>query len=199
MIPARLIRTVPEVTTDEVESFWATACALHPTWDHATYRDPIDPAWFPLTSPYWDDCTSGAQRAGLIRLEALLVGGGVYIDSDVELFRPLDSLLGLSGFGLWEDAKTVPDFVLAAEPNHPAIRACLTAAIDCVRSGGKAWASGPGVCTRLLPGRPNFALLPPASFAPYHYSEKHRRHEDHAAAHPYAFGAHHWHHSWDDR
>ena len=196
MIPARLIRTVPAATTGEVEEFWQRARDLHPTWDLATYRDPIDPAWFPLTAKHWDACQSGAQRAGLIRLEALWHSGGVYIDSDVELYRPLDVLRHCAGFGLWEDPNTVPDFVLAAEPNHPAIKACLDAAIACVRDGGKAWASGPGVCTKLLPGRNDFLLLPPASFAPYHYNERHRRHEDHKAAHPYSFGAHHWHHSW---
>jgi hypothetical protein len=47
----------------------------------------------------------------------------------------------------------------------------------------------------VLPNRDDVALLPPGSFYPYHYTERHRRHEDHAAA-PWTFGAHHWAASW---
>jgi len=202
MIPARLIRTIPEHPSDEAERFWSLGCTLHPSWDHVTYQDPIDPAWFPITSPFWPRCQSGAQKAGLIRLEALYGSGGIYIDSDVELYRSLEPLRGGPGFGLWEDENTVPDFVLGAEPEHPAIWACLTMAIDRIqsdsadwRTGNGAWATGPGVATTVLPGRDDFLLLPPASFAPYHYSQPERATENHAAI-PYSFGAHHWHHSW---
>jgi hypothetical protein len=83
MIPRRLIRTVPEQTVDEVEGFWSRVVELHPGWEHVTYRDPIDAALFPVTSPLWGRCRSGAQRAGLIRLEALARVGGIYLDSDV--------------------------------------------------------------------------------------------------------------------
>ena len=38
-------------------------------------------------------------------------------------------------------------------------------------------------------------LLGPESFYPYHYTEKHRRTEDHGA-NPATFGAHHWAGSW---
>ena len=203
MIPHRLYRTVPETTTDEVEAFWAKACELHPTWEHITYREQVDPAWFPITGRAFERCDSGAQKAGLIRLELLLHGGGIYIDSDVELYRPLDSLCGLQGFAAWEDADVVPDAVLGAKADHPAIGKCLQLALERItsgssdwRTGSGAWSTGPGVTTTVLPGRSDFALLPPGSFYPYHYNEKGRRHEDHAAAQPWAFGAHHWHHSW---
>lgn len=203
MIPARLLRTVPEHTTAEVEAFWSHACDLHPTWEHVTHREPIDPAWFPLTGHLFDRCRSGAQKAGLIRLELLLHGGGVYLDSDVQLYRPLDALRPLGGFAAWEDPDTVPDAVLGAEAEHPAIRECLRLAIERLtsdggdwRTGNGAWSTGPGVTTTVLPGRDDFALLPPGSFYPYHWNEKQRRHEDHATAQPWAFGAHHWHHSW---
>ena len=203
MIPARLIRTIPPEPTDEAELFWQRACELHPSWEHVTYRDPIDPAWFPMTGPHWHLCRSGAQKAGLIRLEALLHGGGVYLDSDVEVFRSLAPLRHCSAFATWEDTSTVPDFVLGATPNHPAIRACLDLALERIRqtgnadwrTGSGAWATGPGVTTTVLPGRADVLLLPPPCFAPYHYSEPHRADEDHAAQ-PCTFGAHRWAHAW---
>ena len=85
MIPRILHRTVPAETAAEAEQFWAKAVALHPGWEHHTWRDPLDPAEFPITSPHWWRCMTGAQLAGLVRLEVLWNHGGIYIDSDVEL------------------------------------------------------------------------------------------------------------------
>ncbi len=209
MIPATLIRTVPTATTDEVEQFWEGACALHPGWRHLTYRDPIDPAEFPLTSPHWGRCQSGAQMAGLIRLEALWRHGGVYLDSDMEMYRPLTSLLGAQVFAGYEDPGVVPDAVIGAEPCHPVIREALNLALLRLTrpqtrrpryawtENNGAWATGPGVTTTLFPGRPDVLLLPPGAFYPLHYSAK--AEADWAkvrAENPWAFGAHRWHHSW---
>lgn len=194
MIPKILHRTVPAETTEEVEQFWRVAQALHPFWECRTYRDPLDPADWPLTAAHWHACGNGAQLAGLIRLEALIRHGGVYIDSDFECYRPFDTLLGSMAFAGWEDPNTVPDAVLGAVPGHAAMRACLRQAIHQLPHG--AWESGPGVMTRILPGRPDVLLLPPGSLYPYHYTERERRQEDHAAANPWAFGAHHWAGSW---
>lgn len=202
MIPARLIRTVPEQTSGQVEDWWRQACDLHPDWDHTTYRDPLDPAWFPLTSPYWHLCESGAQLAGLVRLEALWSAGGFYLDSDLELFRPLDHLRQCRMVGTWEDNDTVPDWFLAAEPHHPAVKLCLDLAIVRIqsddpawRTGRGAWSTGPGVTTTVLPGRDDVLLLAPAVLAPYHYTEKHRAAEPHHT-NPICLGAHRWAHSW---
>lgn len=206
MIPPRLIRTVPAETSDEVEAFWATACELHPGWEHITYRDPIDPADFPATADLWPRCRSGAQRAGLIRLEALARHGGIYIDSDVELYRNLRPLLGVPAFAGYEDPGVVPDAVLGAYAGHPAILECLALAIARLtgsqrgttwRDNDGAWATGPGVTTTILPGRDDVLLLPPGSFYPLHYT--HKAGADWAAvreANPWAFGAHRWHASW---
>lgn len=199
-IPRILHRTVPETTTVEVDLFWERATELHPGWQMLEHRDPLDPVDWPETGDLWTRCTSGAQRAGLIRLEALWRWGGVYLDSDVEPYRNLEPLLALEGFAAWEDRKVAPDAVLAARPQHPAVAIMLERARAEVVAGRGAWASGPGVTTSVLPGRPDWLLLPPGSFYPYHYTDKAtKRDEDHAAAQPWAFAAHHWHHSWEGR
>lgn len=200
-IPRIIFRTVPKRTTPEVEGFWRRACELHPDWRHITYRDPIDPALFPMTSPLWRRCRSGAQKAGLIRLEALLRHGGIYLDSDVEVLRSLHPLLQLEGFAAFEDPGVIPDAVLGARLGHPAIDACLRLAIERLEAASGDWRTdgpwgcGPGVTTTVLPGRDDFFILAPSSFYPYHYTEKERRNEDFSIL-PWVYGVHHWHNSW---
>lgn len=204
MIPRRLVRTVPATTDSGVERFWEQACKLHPDWEHVTHRDPLTIDEWPLTARAWHRCRSGAQLAGLVRLETLWHHGGIYIDSDLELYRSLEPFTGLRGFSIWEDPNTAPDFVLGAEPEHPAIRECIEAALWRIssdstdwRTGNGAWSTGPGVTTTVLPDRDDWLMLPPGSFAPYHYSQRNKRHHDHRADQPWSYGAHHWRHSWE--
>jgi mannosyltransferase OCH1-like enzyme len=201
MIPKRLVRTVPAVTSDEVEGWWEGACKAHPDWDHVTWRDPIDPLRFPITAKHWKSCTSGAQLAGLIRLEDLWHSGGIYLDSDVQVYRSFEPLRFFPMFAGWEDPGVVPDAILGAVQQHPAIELCLHEALRRLgsknpdwRSGAGAWSTGPGVTTSILPGRCDVLLLPPAAFYPVHYTDKQqtRRHEPA----PYSFAIHHWNASW---
>lgn len=195
-IPRILHRTVPAETSPQVEAWWEHWRQLHPGWDLKTWRDPLSPAEWPHTSDLWEKCQNGAQLAGLIRLEALWTYGGVYVDSDVEPYRSLEPLLNLPGFAAWEDYKVIPDAVLGAEPGHPAVMVMMLKARHTVSHGGDAWNSGPGVTTSTLPNRPDWLVLPPGTFYPYHYNERHRRGDDHMTQQPWSFGAHHWAGSW---
>lgn len=193
-IPMILHRTVPEQTTQEVERYWKRFGELHPEWDLRTYRDPTDPADWPLTGDLFHRCQNGAQKAGLIRLEALFTHGGVYVDSDVEPFRPLDPLLNCRAFAAWEDERVVPDAVLGAVPQHPAFKDMLIRARQSIERGEDAWRSGPGVTTAVLPRREDVLVLPPGAFYPAHYHEKHKLGTN--GERPWVFLEHKWHHSW---
>ena len=196
-IPRVLHRTVPLETPEQVEAWWEAFAVMHPDWQLRTYREPIDPADWPLTGDLFGLCKSGAQKAGLIRLEALYTSGGVYVDSDVEPVRPLDPLLNARAFAGWEDENCVPDALLGAEAGHPAFKVMLAKARRSVESGGDAWDSGPGVTTSTLPGRGDVLLLPPGSFYPVHYKEKSRLGTRNHL--PWVFAEHKWHHSWDPK
>lgn len=192
-IPRILHRTVPQETTEQVEAWWEGFRRLHPGWELRTHRDPMNPKDWPLTGDLWPRCANGAQKAGLIRLEALVTHGGVYADSDVEPLKSFEPLLQLPAFAGWEDETTVPDAVLGAEPRHPAFVLALEKARTVIEGGGDAWQSGPGVTTELLPGRDDVLLLPPGAFYPHHYLQKNKADENGG---PWVFARHHWHGSW---
>jgi len=204
MIPRTLFRTVPTVTDDQTEAWWNASVALTPDWDHITYRDPINPHDFPITAPFWGSCTSGAQMAGLIRLEALHKHGGLYLDGDAELLRDPAPLLMTHGFAGWEDRNVIPDAILGFQAGHPVLPVMIAEAIAMLSEG--AWQSGPGVTTRNLQGRDDVLLLPPGSLFPYHYSIKRQYRADTADGRarvaqipheqPWAYAVHHWRHSW---
>lgn len=195
-IPRIMHRTVPADTPAQVEDWWLGLQRLHPDWELKTWRDPLSAEDFPITHHLHKLCASGAQKAGLVRLELLVTHGGVYVDSDVEGIRPLDSLLHVPAFAAWEDEKVVPDAILGAMPGHPVFKQMLGRAMSLVELGSQdAWETGPGVTTAMLPWREDVLLLPPGSFYPVHYREKHNvgtRNKQ-----PWVFLEHKWHHSWD--
>lgn len=197
-IPRILHRVVPEAPNELADRWWAAFGKLHPEWTLLTHRDPLDPAEWPATSPYWDQCQNGAELADLVRLEALLRWGGIYVDQDVEPWRALDPLLPLSAFAAWEDERVVPNAVMGAVPSHPAIQACLDLALDRIEQ--PTWERGPGVTTAVLVGRPDVLLLPPGSFYAVHYRDPDRKRlmadPQLRNRHPWGFGLHHYWGSW---
>ena len=197
MIPRRLVRTVPAHTHPHMEVLWDEACRLHPDWEHVTWRDPVDASSFPFTSPYWADCESGAQLADLIRAEDLLHNGGWYIDSDVQMLRPLDSLCALQGVAAWEDNLHIPNAVLGFAPGHPALQRVIDLAIR--RRFQGTWKAGVGVTTEVFRTRDDMTLLPPGAFYPVHWREAHRGFVNWskvAADNPWAFCIHKYAASW---
>lgn len=198
MIPRRLVRTVPEHPTAEMDARWRKACELHPDWEHIDLRDPVNRANFPIASHLWDTCDSGSQKSDLIRAEELFHRGGVYIDSDVDCYRPFDSLLGLAGFAAYEDIDHICTAVIGFEAGHPAVGELLTEGVR--RHDQGAWKAAIGVASEIWPGRADMALLPPGSFFPVHY---HARWEDRMPPrwvirkeNPWAYCAHLWDGSW---
>ena len=197
MIPRRLVRTIPATTSSDTEKLWDIACRLHPMWDHVTWRDPIPESAFPLTSPYWHECETGAQLADLVRAEDLLHNGGWYIDSDMWMLKPLDSLCALEGVVAYEDRLHIPNAVLGFRPGHPAIKKVVELAIQRRYEG--TWNAGVGVTTEVFAGRTDITILPPGSFYPVHWKEAHRGRvswRQAATDNPWAFGIHKYVASW---
>jgi len=197
MIPKRLIRVVPQHTTVEVENWWDHACDIHKGWAHVTLRDPLDPKRFPNTSHLWRTCESGAQLADLVRTEELYWSGGVYVDSDVEVYKSFEPLRGTGGFAAWEDSDHIPNAVMGFPAKHPAVYRVLELAAQ--RHNQGTWAAGVGVTTEVFRNRDDMLLLPPGSFYPTHYRDPWRNTlstDELKAQRPWAFCRHWWAHSW---
>ena len=197
MIPHRLVRTVPTETHPHVEILWDEACRLHPDWEHVTWRDPIDAKAFPLTSPFWADCETGAQLADLVRVEDLLHNGGWYIDSDVQVLKPFDDLCALNGVAAWEDHLYIPNAVLGFTPGHPALAKIIDLAIK--RRFQGTWIAGVGVTSEVFRTAADMTLLPPAAFYPVHWKQAHRgfvNWRDVARDNPWSYTIHKYAASW---
>lgn len=96
-------------------------------------------------------------RADVVRLELLHRFGGLYVDTDVEPARPVDTLLGgvacLAGRSPQHIAGVHPitNAVMAAIPQHPFVRACidgLPAAVEAFAGRSLAQMAGPWHLTR---------------------------------------------------
>lgn len=57
----------------------------------------------------------------VVRLYALFMQGGIYMDTDVEVLKPLDSILDYKAVSGFETTNLVPTGLMAAEPHLPII------------------------------------------------------------------------------
>lgn len=55
----------------------------------------------------------------VVRLHALVNFGGIYMDTDVEVVKPLDEFLELKAFSGFQTVDSVPTGIMAAEKGHP--------------------------------------------------------------------------------
>lgn len=208
MIPHRLIRCVPQLPPDWAEANWERWQDLNPGWEFVTIADPIDPTWFPVLGHLHRYATSGAQLAGMVRLEEVWTSGGVYCDMDMEPLRPLARLLervdaGQAFIGT-EDGVHLTDAMFGAPAAHPGLLLCMSRVLDLYHGHEhegealpSAQATGPLTTTVVLSGRPDVVVLPQPVLYPYSYLERHRRHEDFAATSPESIAVHHWAFSWE--
>ena len=59
------------------------------------------------------------------RLHALVAQGGIYMDTDVEVIRPLDNLLQYEAFACFERENAIATCLMACQAGHPLFREVL--------------------------------------------------------------------------
>ena len=55
----------------------------------------------------------------VVRLYALVTEGGIYMDTDIEVVKPLDELLTLEAFMGFEIETKISTGIIGAVPHHP--------------------------------------------------------------------------------
>ncbi len=164
-IPPILHRVVIGLEPDDARRWWAKFGELHPTWDLRTHSLPFDPKEWPLTSWLFPHTVHPAQLADFIRLEALWNDGGVYVDWDIEPYRPFDPLLPLEGFVGWAHERIAANGVMGFRPHHPAVGAALDLAFaNFAKDRENMISVGPVAITESVRGRADVLMLPPQSF-----------------------------------
>lgn len=187
--------SLPDNVTDQQKEAVETARRLHPHWEIKIWDDgnPVENA---RLAKYLARANSGAQRADLIRLDALYTYGGVYLDSDMVLVKSLDELAAHYHFFIGtEDGWHLTNAQIAAAAQHPAIDAIITF----LEENEPDWSlppnetTGPVLFSRLLGWRPDVTVLPRETFYPYNWNEQTVRHP-----HRGSYAEHLWAHSWNE-
>jgi FkbM family methyltransferase len=188
LIPHIIHFTVPARTTPAQERAIARARELHPDWQLNVWRDPV-PADGLRLAALWPNTNSGAQLADLIRLDVVNAYGGIYLDSDIMLQRPLDNIAAHCDFFICsEDGNLATNAVFGAVAKH----AVTTDLIENLIAFPPDWTLPPNETTgseffsRNLKWREDVTILPRGTFYPYNWDSA--REKRHAAA----YGAHEW-------
>jgi mannosyltransferase OCH1-like enzyme len=147
--------------------------------------------------------------ANFVRVWALLKHGGIYLDTDIELRRPLDDLLFNRCFAGFQLAQRHVDWVnnavIGAEPGHWFIERLHRCFVDDLKGWQNVGSgAGPGLLTRMLTAHglssyleqpqqlQDVTLYPRRWFYPYSWMEGFS--EDCVTSDTYAI--HHWDHTW---
>ena len=126
-----------------------------------------------------------------MRFKILRDQGGVYLDTDMQLLRPLDPLMDVPGFSGWNRSHTyIYCGLIGATPHHPFMKE-LVKAYDALPAG--VYPTSPEMFTRtyLASTYQDFVIHPSSFFYPVSAEEKitHSRLGN-------AFATHHWDETW---
>lgn len=185
--------TVPEKLSALQTKAIERARELHPSWDVKVWQDPVRPAGYKMEK-YWPKVTSGAQFADLLRLDLVYKWGGVYVDSDLLLLKPLDELINkYDCFLASEDGTYLTNALIAAEKAHPAILAVIEELLSNEPDWGlPPWiTTGPELFSRVLKSNKAITVLPRETFYSYNWDEP-----DSKRTHRHSYGEHLWAKSW---
>jgi hypothetical protein len=149
-----------------------------------------------------------SKVSNLVRLEALWRYGGIYLDTDIEVLKTFDDLLGegcVVGFQHeHHDRDWVNNAVLIAKPGHPFLKDCIDLTLDHFNRTGE-FLRSPTVTTTVLKERglarygtqrvKDVLVLEADYFYPVPYWQTH----DALKPATRSYCTHHWHFSWKDR
>jgi len=166
----------------------------HPGWEQRLWRDDDLPE-LGVPAEIIARAENPVELADVARFHIIARHGGVYVDTDFECLRPLDSLLkGVDAFAAFQLPGEVNTALLGATAGHPAFRRAAELVTETFGRAPLPGSTGPPFFTHLLWDSPEVTLFPPELFYPYLWTEPERRNEHF----PGAYAVHHWAMSWRD-
>ena len=181
---------------DAVQGMRETWRRHHPHWELRL--------WLPAeleglrNQALYDRATSYAQKADIARFEIVERHGGVYLDTDMECLRPIDTLVDRLSFFAGRERQGVGASIFGAVPGHPLLREVIASLpVSCLCHRLLNMQTGPTLLTQVMlrrrwEARPGVRIFPAPFFYPYDWTEPWRRGD----RFPTAFAVHHWSHSW---
>ncbi len=184
----------------EFVAFGESFQRFHPDWEMKLWTEANIP---PLRNQVeFDGAETLAQKADILRYEILLDHGGVYIDTDFECLRSIDTLIkDCRAFSATEDTQWISIGIMGAVPGYPLFQAVVDELPAALRSRPTAAVNeqtGPLFFTKVVTGRrlkgldSDFRVFEPKLFYPYTVGQQHLR----AGPFPDAYAVHHWAGSW---
>ena len=178
----------------QLQAWSATIREHHPDWQYRLWRD----ADCEHLQKLLTKCRNVACASDVVRLYALYAAGGVYLDFDIECFKPLEPLLDVAAFGAydgcfyagghyrdWVGKPVVCNAVMASAPNQRWISDQILS-LPYWAAKEPPW--GPKLATVFL--NDEVKLYPTEYFYPFRPEHEIR------TPHPDSFLAHHWQKMW---
>jgi mannosyltransferase OCH1-like enzyme len=141
-------------------------------------------------------CAHVSQQSDIYRYEIGLQEGGVYIDTDFQCLRNIESIVsGARCFAARQqddhnDPHAIACGFFGTMPGHPLLEELVA---DIPRANvGESYALGPPFFTAHVKAHPDVRLFDRQLFYPYRWDELHRRNE----CFPDAYAVHHWSSKW---
>jgi mannosyltransferase OCH1-like enzyme len=200
---------------------WADGwLSLNPGWEMRWWTDRHLPEM--VNRGAFDAAEKMAAKSDILRYEVLARFGGVYVDSDFEPLKPIETILaGVHSFQADELDDRPCNAILGCAAEDPFYRSVVKAIPESIRGGGDIVATtGPGLLKRVIAdylGERRRKVDDPAPgveqrrwkiesadgrryihgfhwsvFYPYHYDQPELENNDF----PQAYGKHHWTASW---
>lgn len=172
---------------------------IHPDWQYMeTNEDTLDPLL--ASTPYIKGVLERGEfvkATELGRIAALYAYGGIYLDADVEVIKPLDGLLDNEAFIGREDDKHVNGAVMGSQPGNGFLHHLVFGFPAFTDGELPANHYGPLYLTKMLAiwqrqGDGVVTVYPPEFFYPYNWDQK----LEDAVITPQTVAIHHWAKSW---
>jgi FkbM family methyltransferase len=182
---------IPAIPNEQQLNVIDNAKRLHREWEVRVWKDTVSNENL-LLSHYYTKANCGAQVADLIRLDVVYLYGGIYLDSDMELVKSLDEIVGLDSFFCSEDGINLSNGAFGAKKNNPLIRSV----IDELLFNEPDWkmrpnkTTGPMLFSRVMRWKKGLVILPRDTFYPYNWDEPE------TLAAPTTVGIHRWAGTW---